>query len=344
MVESDLLLPGVRTRQSNTEPRGLPLLRARSLPRRRLPYDPVRPWKDTDGKWYYGLSTDGCNATTKNTPCAAGGQLELFTADSFMGPWTQLAPMFTTNTTVSGGKVSPGAITREFVTSGYFGALPGDPAGGKTRVLTQNNGGPTYWVGAQSNGGPFRAYWDRPGAVGHYDYGSLTMARTLGGDPDQVVGAGRKVLVGWIGCAAPRRPTEHKPGAKQKTSAASPPCVARTETFASIATALLCHSREPRGTVRRSGGNRASQSLGRDLSLSSGYELLQQFVPELAGLRGKHTRTSAVRRPAARTPYCFSQSRAGPSAAHALGSRVRRDRSARSCPPRCSSRSSPPSR
>ena len=29
----------------------------------------------------------------------------------------------------------------------------------------------------------------------------------------------------------------------------------------------------------------ASQSLARDLSLSSEYELLQQFVPELQGLR-----------------------------------------------------------
>ena len=28
-------------------------------------------------------------------------------------------------------------------------------------------------------------YWDKVGAVGHYDYGSLTMARTLGSDPNQ---------------------------------------------------------------------------------------------------------------------------------------------------------------
>ena len=37
----------------------------------------------------------------------------------------------------------------EFVTSGYFGFLPGDPDGGKTRVVTQNNAGPTFWVGKQ---------------------------------------------------------------------------------------------------------------------------------------------------------------------------------------------------
>ena len=34
-----------------------------------------------------------------------------------------------------------GAITREFVTSGYFGGVPGDPDGGLTRVVTQNNAG-----------------------------------------------------------------------------------------------------------------------------------------------------------------------------------------------------------
>ena len=32
-----------------------------------------------------------------------------------------------------------GSITREFVTSGYFGNLEGDPDGGSTRVVTQNN-------------------------------------------------------------------------------------------------------------------------------------------------------------------------------------------------------------
>ena len=37
------------------------------------------------------------------------------------------------------------------------------------------------------------------GAVGHYDYGSLTMARTLGSDANQVAKNGRRVLLGWIG-------------------------------------------------------------------------------------------------------------------------------------------------
>lgn len=202
---------------------------------RALPYDPVRPWKDTDGMWYSSWSTDGCNSTTKKVPCAAGGQLELLVSPSLHGPgmdWEQLPPLFTTNVTKSGASVKHGAITREFVTSGYFGGLAGDPDEGKTRVITQNNAGPTFWVGKQpAPGKPFEAYWDKIGAVGHYDYGTLTMARTLGSDSNQVALNGRRVLVGWIG------------------------------------------------------GTPASQSLARDLTLSSDYELLQAFVPELQMLR-----------------------------------------------------------
>jgi len=211
---------------------------------RALPYDPVRPWKDFDGLWYSAWSTDGCNSTTKKVPCAAGGQLELLVSPALHGEraeWRQLSPMFTTNVTKSGMEEKPGAITREFVTSGYFGGLAGDPDGGKTRVVTQNNGGPTFWVGKQANGSKFEAYWDKVGAVGHYDYGSLTMARTLGSDPNQVSINGRRVLIGWIGGGAP-----------------------------------------------------ASQSLARDLSLSSSYELLQQFVPELQLLRKSGSQISQV--------------------------------------------------
>lgn len=139
---------------------------------------------------------------TRHTASFIGGQLELLVSDALHGPkanWKQLPPLFTTNATKSGMKESPGAITGEFVTSGYFGGLSGDPDGGKTRVVTQNRAGPTYWVGKQVAGGQFEAYWDKVGAIGHYDYGTLTMARTLGSDPNQVAKNGRRVLVGWIG-------------------------------------------------------------------------------------------------------------------------------------------------
>ena len=111
---------------------------------RALPYDPVRPWKDFDNKWYVALSTDGCNSTTRSVPCAAGGQLDLWTSEYFDGPWEKLeTPMLTTNQTML-GDVPMQTITAEFVTSGYFGALQGDPEGGKTRVVTQNRAGATY--------------------------------------------------------------------------------------------------------------------------------------------------------------------------------------------------------
>jgi hypothetical protein len=172
---------------------------------RALPYDPVRPWKDLDGKWYSAWSSDGCNATTKKVPCAAGGQLELYTSPKLHGEganWVQLEPMFTTNTSCSGIYCTPSIFT-EFVTSGYFGGLPGDPDGGATRVVTQNQGHPAFWVGKQGNGSTFKPLWPGPdqkfGAVGQYDYGGLTMARTLGGDPNQVATNGRRVLIGWIG-------------------------------------------------------------------------------------------------------------------------------------------------
>eukprot|EP00935_MAST-01C_sp_MAST-1C-sp1_P000043 g43.t1 len=161
---------------------------------RALPYDPVRPWIDTDGSWYSAMSTDGCNSTTKKRPCAAGGRLDLWKSPALHGDkmnWTYIRPMFTTSETVN----SKTAISAEFVTSGYFGF--GD--GGTTRVVTQNNAGPTYWIGKQSNGSPFVVDWTSNYSTGMYDHGSLTMARTLGADPNQVTKAGRRVLVGWMG-------------------------------------------------------------------------------------------------------------------------------------------------
>ena len=37
---------------------------------RALPYDPPRPWKDWNGKWYLAISTDGCNATSPPVPAS----------------------------------------------------------------------------------------------------------------------------------------------------------------------------------------------------------------------------------------------------------------------------------
>lgn len=212
---------------------------------RALPYDPVRPWKDNDGKWYVALATDGCNSTTKKLPCEAGGQLDLWKANVFKGPWTHVGPMFTTNTEKSGTHEAAN-IKAEFVTPDYIGGLPGDPMDGRTRVAFQSGywTGTSFWVGQQENGGQFDPYWNKTGAVGHYDYGDLFMARTLGShDANQVAHNGRRVLIGWVSV------THGGSG---------------VDPF-------------------------ASQSLPRDLSLSSNYELLQQFVPELQILRKPST-------------------------------------------------------
>ena len=56
------------------------------------------------------------------------------------------------------------SAAHEFVTSGYFGSIPGDPRGGKTRVVTNNDcnhgatnmGTPIYYMGVQENGGRSR--------------------------------------------------------------------------------------------------------------------------------------------------------------------------------------------
>jgi hypothetical protein len=161
--------------------------------------------------------------------CLAGGQLNLMVSEGGLrgATWRELPPLFTTNVTCSGRTCLHGMIPREFVTADYFGGLRGDPDGGATRVITQNFGpvkgaeakgstigpscGPTYctgatfWVGKQqAPGRSFDAYWDKVGAVGHYDYGSLSMARTLGSaDGNQVASkSGRRVLIGWIASQA----------------------------------------------------------------------------------------------------------------------------------------------
>ena len=229
---------------------------------RALPYDPARAWQDADDKlWYLLLATDACNATTRALPCKAGGRLALYSSPALRGPgaaWRYVGPMFTVNGSTDGlGHLRWGSKTKELTSPGYFSGLPGDPATGgaaaaRSRVVTE---GVQFWVGTQPGGvrSPLRVMWNRPGAVGRYDYGRLQMARTLG-KGDQVTESGRRVLVGWT-----------VDGDRCQGSEGNwLPCVAG-------------HTELP-----------ASQGLARDLSLSSTYELLQRFVPELQTLRIPH--------------------------------------------------------
>ena len=81
--------------------------------------DEMRPCALQESEWG---ATPADNL--KKLPCKPGGQLELLVSDALHGSkanWKQLPPLFTTNVTKSGELESPGAITGEFVTSGYFG-------------------------------------------------------------------------------------------------------------------------------------------------------------------------------------------------------------------------------
>ena len=168
---------------------------------RALPYDPVRPWKDADGMWYSGISTDACNATGER--CGLGGEFDMWRSPALRGPkakWERIAtPLISTNKSYPCDTKGNCALkTGEFVTSGYFGAVPGDPLQGKTRVFTANQRATTFYVGEQLNGSPLVVNYSRTGSVGVIDHGDYTMARTLGSDPNQVYVAGRRVIVGWI--------------------------------------------------------------------------------------------------------------------------------------------------
>jgi hypothetical protein len=86
---------------------------------RNLPYDPVRPWKDSDGRWYAVISADACNSTV---PCAGGGALYLYSSPRLRGAGADWKPsaatpiMFASNWTVL-TPFDPMAVeSNEFVT------------------------------------------------------------------------------------------------------------------------------------------------------------------------------------------------------------------------------------
>jgi len=244
-----------------------------------LPYDPPRPWREqTAGGgtvWRALLSAHGCNGTdghkflspagcqidkAAGCVCTRGGRLDMWEAPQLSGPWKlQTTPFFQTNTTAGPqpslcevGYGVDGMIGNEFVTTGVFGAISGDPNGGKTVVVTSNYCGnlySTYWIGSLSaDSRTFTPYQNLAGdgpAGGVIDYGPTCLVRTLGGDArNQVTQSGRRVMVGQL------RPFPFQ----------DPPSAPGRET---------------------------SQSLARDITLSADQppQLLQQFVPEFKTLR-----------------------------------------------------------
>jgi hypothetical protein len=234
---------------------------------RNLPYDPVRPWIDIDNKWYATISADSCNSTV---PCSGGGALYLYTSPALRGPKANWQPvtgvnriLFQSNWTVLTPFIPTAIVSNEFVTSGYFGNLPGDPRGGATRCFTNNifnaglGGTTAFFCGTQSPGEQLIIDESNPYSRGMIDWGSFSplpdstaqgvealigngygpykMARTLSpSSSNQVRDRGRKIITAWLD----------------------------------------------------GGSFGQSNSLPRDLSLEfSTGELLQQFSPELKSLR-----------------------------------------------------------
>jgi hypothetical protein len=199
---------------------------------RNLPYDPVRPWIDTDNLWYATISADACNSTV---PCSKGGALYLYSSPALRGPKANWQPvsgdghiLFASNWTVLTPYIPDAIVSNEFVTSGYFGNLPGDPRSGNTRCFTNNifnagiGGTTAYFCGTQASPGkPLIIDESSPYSRGMIDWGSFSpiqdsnakgiaaligngygpykMARTLSpSSANQVKDAGRKIITAWI--------------------------------------------------------------------------------------------------------------------------------------------------
>ncbi|EDQ91676.1 uncharacterized protein MONBRDRAFT_5591 [Monosiga brevicollis MX1] len=245
---------------------------------RALPYDPVRPWKDTDGMWYSTIATDGCNGTSRALPCAAGGQLDLWRSPTLLGHaqpganagWQHVGAMFTSNRTVLSA-LHPDLIEpQELVTVDYIGGLPGDPAQGGTRLLLNNVNGNAgvgttmFFRGHQPTpGGRFVSLHNdtdfaAAGDVGMLDWGAFCL---------NVSGTDKPGLVGL---------------ALLRGDCSRGFSMARTLGAGASNQVLLPGRRVLVGWV---GLTPAAQSLPRDLTLGPGFEVLQQFVPELEALR-----------------------------------------------------------
>jgi hypothetical protein len=160
----------------------------------------------------------------------------LLTSPALRGPaarWRLLPqPLFASNWTVFTDTLG---LTQhgEFVTAGYFGALPGDPRGGATRCLTNNafelSGDTAFFCGTQAApGAPLQVNLSDAGAAGLIDWGCAgprpagvndsgrgvgalqplrggpyKMARTLSpASANQVAAPGRKVMTAWLDVAA----------------------------------------------------------------------------------------------------------------------------------------------
>ena len=129
------------------------------------------------------ISADACNNTV---PCAGGGALYLYSSPALRGPKADWQPvsgagriMFASNWTVLTPLHADQVESNEFVTTGYFGNLEGDPRGGKTRCLTNNiatrfAGTTAFFCGTQEPGMPLIVDETSPYSRGMIDWGTFS--------------------------------------------------------------------------------------------------------------------------------------------------------------------------
>ena len=266
---------------------------------RPVPYDPARPWRDSDGQWSQLLSLDACNASglpSTGSSCPPGGQLGLWRSPALRGPeaeWRYVGPVFTSNETV----LEIGFLHREFVTINLVGMLEGDPApkqtgaaGSGTRLFFNNVGGngggdgcchgtTAYFPVVQpSPDAPF----EQVGPQGMVDWGAFTFAD--GVSPGQVPppnATGVQLLWGMESRGLSMARTL---GSEERDQVTRP---GRRVMIGWIGPA------DWRVRVQ-SIVQGSAQSLPRELSLAPDRSLLQRFVPELRVLRRKRVEGVSV--------------------------------------------------
>ena len=269
---------------------------------RPVPYDPARPWRESDGYYYVLLSFDHCNTTTKALPCESGGMLVMWRSPALRGPtadWQYVGPVFSSNRTVLSGA----HLTKEFVTIDFLGRLQGDPSTSPlgTRLFLNNVGGngggvgccdgtTAYFVVEQSGPGQPLVETSPQGMV---DWGAMRLVRlpaTLGTATGKWHRSGM-TLVGTNDLPSPPGIALLDGGGSRGLSMARTLGSDNPDQVTQPGRRVLIGWTGPGPrTLPDFQGHGSAQSLPRDIWLGSDRSLRQAFVPELRSLRGSEVR------------------------------------------------------
>jgi hypothetical protein len=237
---------------------------------RAMAFDP-QAWRDDDGMTYIAVASDGCNSTTRTSPCVDGSAIYLWRAPQLLSPpnlWEALGAMMLTRDDAMIKNTSRG----EMVTPSFTGKFQGDPRGGRTRLLTNNVcHGTTYFLGVQANGSRFL---DKKGSWNFLEAGETGMI-----DWSAVVANTSAIAEGKTGKAALATGLQMVPGTCHAA-------YSMARTFGDPAGQTVATNGRKVMVAWVGNGTFASQSLPRDLSLSPiDGSLRQRWIPELQKLR-----------------------------------------------------------